>query len=94
MIFAFNDEMAIGCIRALKDMLIRVPEDISVIGVDDIAASSLVSPTLTTVRRPLYELGETAAKTLLDMMNGGPGSKIVLPTALIQRENCIKQWVI
>lgn len=93
-IFAFNDEMAIGCIRALKDMLIRVPEDISVIGMDDIAASSLVSPTLTTVRRPLYELGETAAKTLLDMMNGGPSSKIVLPTALIQRESCIKQWAI
>ena len=93
-IFALNDEMAMGCIRALRDMLIRVPEDISVIGMDDIAASSLFSPSLTTVHRPLYELGEMAAKTLLDMMNGGPSSKIILPTALVQRESCIKHWAI
>lgn len=93
-IFAFNDEMATGCILALKDMLIRVPEDISVIGMDDIETSSLSIPKLTTVHRPLYELGEMAAKILLDMMKGGPSSKTILPTSLIQRESCIKHWAI
>ncbi len=93
-IFAHNDEMAMGCIRALKDMLIRVPEDVSVIGMDDIAASTMFTPSLTTVHRPLYEMGEMAARTLLDMMRGGPSSKFILPTALIQRESCIKQWAV
>lgn len=92
-IFAFNDEMAIGCIRALQDMLLRVPEDISVIGMDDIARSASMTPSLTTVRRPLCELGEIAARTLLGMMRGEESRRIVLPTSLIQRESCIKNWV-
>lgn len=91
-IFAFNDEMAIGCIRALQDMLLRVPEDISVIGMDDIARSAAVTPSLTTVHRPLCELGEIAARTLLGMMRGEESRRIVLSTSLIQRESCIKNW--
>ncbi len=93
-IFAFNDEMAKGCMEALKDMRIRIPEDISVIGMDDILISSFLEPKLTTVRRPLYELGVTAAETLLHMMDGGESKKIVLPTCLIQRDSCIKHWVV
>lgn len=91
-IFAFNDEMATGCIRALQDMLLRVPEDISVIGMDDIPRSAVMSPSLTTVHRPLCELGEIAAKTLIGMMRGEERRKIVLPTFLVQRESCIKNW--
>lgn len=91
-IFAFNDEMATGCIRALQDMLLRVPEDVSVIGMDDIPGSAVMSPSLTTVHRPLCELGEIAAKTLLGMMRGEERRKIVLPTFLVQRESCIKNW--
>lgn len=91
-IFAFNDEMAIGCIRALQDMLLRVPEDVSVIGMDDIDRSALTNPSLTTVHRPLCELGEIAAGTLLGMMRGEASRRIILPTSLIQRESCIKNW--
>ena len=93
-IFAFNDEMAKGCMEALKDMRFRIPEDISVIGMDDITISSFLEPKLTTVHRPLYELGVTAAETLLEMMAGKESRKIVLPTYLVQRESCIKHWVV
>lgn len=93
-VFALNDEMAKGCMEALKDMRIRIPEDISVIGMDDILISSFLEPKLTTVHRPLYELGVTAAETLLQMMDGKESRKIMLPTHLIQRESCIKHWVV
>lgn len=93
-IFAFNDEMAKGCMEALRDMHFRIPEDISVIGMDDIQISSYLEPKLTTVHRPLYELGVTAAETLLQMMDGNKGKKIILPTHLIQRESCIKHWIV
>ena len=93
-IFAFNDEMAKGCMEALKDMRFRIPNDISLIGMDDILISSFLDPKLTTVHRPLYELGVTAAETLLHMMEGGESKKIVLPTYLIQRESCIKNWIV
>ncbi len=89
-IFAFNDEMAKGCIEALKDMWFRIPKDISVIGMDDIQISAFLEPKLTTVHRPLYELGVAAAETLLQMLDGEESKKIVLPTYLVQRESCIK----
>ena len=59
-----------------------------------ILISSFLDPKLTTVHRPLYELGVTAAETLLHMMAGGESKKIVLPTHLIQRESCIKNWIV
>ena len=93
-IFAFNDEMAKGCMDALRDMHIRIPEDISVIGMDDIQISAFLEPKLTTVRRPMYELGVAAAETLLHMLSGGESKQIVLPTRLVQRESCIKHWVV
>lgn len=93
-IFAFNDEMAKGCMEALKDMRFRIPQDISIIGMDDILISSFLEPKLTTVHRPLYELGTTAAETLLSMMEGEKSRKVVLPTHLIQRDSCIKDWIV
>ncbi len=90
-IFAFNDEMAKGCMTAFKDMGIRIPEDVSVIGLDDILISEYLNPKLTTVHRPLYELGVWAAQTLLEMQEGGKSKYIVLPTYLVERESCIKK---
>lgn len=92
-IFALNDEMAKGSMEALKDMHFRIPEDVSVIGMDDIQISSYLTPKLTTVHRPLYELGVAAAETLLQMMDGRESKKIILPTYLVQRESCIKHWI-
>jgi len=65
-LFAYNDISAIGCIRAFQEAGCRVPEDISVVGFDDIAIASFSIPPLTTVRQPLLKMGRMAAETLLD----------------------------
>jgi DNA-binding LacI/PurR family transcriptional regulator len=64
-IFCFNDIAAIGAIRAIVDSGLRCPEDISVIGFDDIASAAYQTPRLTTVRQPLRRMGEIAVQTLL-----------------------------
>jgi LacI family transcriptional regulator len=64
-LFAFNDISAIGAIRALSEAGLRVPEDISVLGFDDVYAAAFHNPALTTIRQPLFEMGKLAAKTLL-----------------------------
>jgi DNA-binding LacI/PurR family transcriptional regulator len=65
-LFAYNDNSAIAAIRAFQDAGLRVPENVSVIGFDDIPLASYSNPTLTTVRQPLQKMGEIAARTLLD----------------------------
>lgn len=69
-LFAFNDVSAIGAIRAFRDAGLRVPEDVSVVGFDDIPNAAFHNPKLTTVRQPLREMGETAGKILLDRLAG------------------------
>lgn len=64
-IFCFNDTAAIGAIRAIEDAGLSCPRDISVIGFDDILVAAYTNPRLTTVRQPLYEMGRTAAETLI-----------------------------
>src|SRR4029077_15709712 len=64
-LFAYNDISAIGSIRAFQDAGLRVPEDISVVGFDDIRIAVHNNPSLTTVRQPLQKMGEIAARTLL-----------------------------
>ncbi|HEV2577005.1 MAG TPA: LacI family DNA-binding transcriptional regulator [Acidobacteriaceae bacterium] len=64
-IVCFNDISAIGCIRALHDGGLRVPEDVSVVGFDDIQSANYHVPSLTTIRQPLQSMGELAATTLL-----------------------------
>jgi|HubBroStandDraft_4_1064222.scaffolds.fasta_scaffold19165_2 DNA-binding LacI/PurR family transcriptional regulator len=65
-LFAFNDISAIGSIRAFLEAGLRVPDDVSVVGFDDIQNSAYISPPLTTVRQPMQRMGEMAARTLLD----------------------------
>jgi LacI family transcriptional regulator len=65
-LFAYNDISAIGSIRAFQDAGLRVPEDISVVGFDDIRIAVHNNPSLTTVRQPLPKMGEIAARTLLN----------------------------
>lgn len=67
---SFNDNAAIGAIRALQDAGLRVPSDVSVIGFDDIRAAALISPSLTTVRQPLREMGWMASEYLLGRVQG------------------------
>ena len=64
-IFAFNDHSAIGAIARLKEHGLRIPQDVSVVGFDDIPSAQTDNPSLTTVRQPLRSMGETAANALL-----------------------------
>jgi LacI family transcriptional regulator len=65
-VFCFNDIAAIGAIRALKDAGLSVPGDVSVVGFDDILSAAYYTPSLTTVRQPLMEMGKRGAEVLLD----------------------------
>lgn len=85
-----NDEMAIGGLATLRDRGLSVPGDIAVTGFDDIASARHVEPTLTTVRQPMRDIGETAVRTLLNRIAepGAPRHTIMLPTSLVVRASC------
>lgn len=79
-VFAHNDLIAIAVVRAARSSGLRVPEDVSVVGVDDIEAGRYVDPPLTTVPFPSRELGRTAAQVVLDALAGSePSASTVLP---------------
>ncbi|WP_341679362.1 LacI family DNA-binding transcriptional regulator [Niveibacterium sp. SC-1] len=88
-ILAANDVSAFGAMTAIREAGLRIPEDISVVGFDDIPASSLVSPALTTVRQPIYQMGRSAVNTLLALMARiEPATQVVsLPTELVIRQS-------
>jgi diguanylate cyclase (GGDEF)-like protein len=88
-VVAANDNMALGFIAALQERGIRVPYDIAVVGFDDIPDAKLSFPSLTTVRQPIYELGQRAVERLLKEIKGVNLSGIeVLPTHLAIRNSC------
>jgi len=87
-IFCTNDEMAMGALKACWERKLRVPEDISVMGFDDIPYASYTHPALTTVRQPLSELGYRAVKYLDMYMKGVIG---VLPTEVIGTELVVRE---
>ncbi len=65
-VFAYNDISAIGAIWAFREAGLRVPQDVSVVGFDDIAGAAFANPGLTTVRQPLLRMGQIAAQTVID----------------------------
>lgn len=86
-LFAYNDISAIGAIRAIRESGLRVPEDVSVVGFDDIREAAYHLPSLTTVRQPLREMGEIAARTLVERIEGKkkyPGEIAVKPELVIR----------
>ena len=92
-IFAFNDQMAIGAIGALQRAGCRVPEDISVVGFDDIPQSAAIFPALTTVAQPIGEMGRIGVRLLLDRIAHGHAvghtscQRVRLSTRLVVRES-------
>jgi LacI family transcriptional regulator len=89
-VFAANDEMAIGAIEAIRSRGLGIPEDVAVVGFDDIQMASYIQPPLTTVRQPMREFGTLAVRQLLRRIQE-PASEIetiVLPTQLILRQSC------
>lgn len=89
-IFAASDGMALGVLRALREEGRRVPEDISVMGFDDLPPAVNATPPLTTVRQPIRRLGVLAVDTLIDIIeNGGtPPRQIMLTTEIVIRQSC------
>ncbi len=86
-IFAGNDEIAFGALEAARELGVSVPEQLSLIGVDDRPMASLVTPALTTVRQPLTQIGETAARMLVQRVEGKP----VAPTVhLLEPELAVR----
>jgi len=89
-VFCFNDIAAIGAIRALKDVSLRVPEDVSVVGFDDIQSAAYSTPSLTTVRQPLLEMGKRGAQILLERIANREApypAEIMMTPELIVRES-------
>jgi LacI family transcriptional regulator len=88
--FCMNDIMAFGCMRAMRDKGIRVPEDVSVIGFDDLPSSSITEPPLTTIKVSTHQIGERALERLSDKINGLTHSspeKILIAGKLIIRDS-------
>jgi LacI family transcriptional regulator len=89
-IFASNDVMAMGVMDAIRNRGLRVPDDVSVVGFDDIPQASVVRPGLTTVNQPLEKMGRVATQMLLDLFRDKDkeDTRIELPTELVIRESC------
>lgn len=85
-VFAANDLSAYGVRLSLYRKGIRVPDDISLVGFDDLPGSSYTTPPLTTIRQPLYDIGRIATQSLLGLINGGAAPRAVPPLELVVRE--------
>ncbi|EIJ78118.1 transcriptional repressor, lacI family protein [Bacillus methanolicus PB1] len=88
-VFAANDEMAIGAMKAIKSKGLRVPDDISVVGFDDIKFASIVEPALTTIAQPMFDIGMKAMELLLKLIHKDPLEKnqYILEDKLIIRDS-------
>jgi DNA-binding LacI/PurR family transcriptional regulator len=91
-LFAYNDISAIGAMRAFQEAGVRVPEDVSVVGFDDIVSATFCIPELTTVRQPLKRMGQIAAQTLLDRIEESEGFTpeiAVEPDLVVRGSTCV-----
>ena len=90
-IFAFNDVSAIGAVRALREAGLRVPEDVSIVGFDDIQSAAFQNPALTTVRQPLRTMGTLAAETILSQIGSPaehpPSRQLTVDPELVVRDS-------
>jgi LacI family transcriptional regulator len=89
-VFVASDAMAIAAMRAIGEAGLRIPEDIAVVGFDDIPPAATTKPPLTTVRQPIQRTGCVAAETLIDLIEHPDHQprRIVLPTELVIRSSC------
>ena len=87
-VFSANDQMAIGAMKALMAAGFRIPDDVAVVGFDDLAVSSIVTPSLTTVHYPIYQMGYGAMRNIVDERMGRTVEKQVqLPAKLVIRQS-------
>ena len=90
--FAENDIMAFGCMRAMTERGIKIPEDVSMLGFDDLSFASISNPPLTTMRVPNGEMGELAVKTIVDRMRSPRDytSVVHLSTTFVERQSVLR----
>jgi LacI family transcriptional regulator len=89
-LFAANNFIAIGVLHALDEMQVRVPEDVAVVGFDDLPPAMVTFPFLTVAAQPAFEMGQRSVAVLLDRLSAGPRQKfqeVVLPTHLVIRRS-------
>src|SRR5215813_13490336 len=90
-IFCFNDEMAMGVLKVARRLGIGVPEELSIVGFDDIRFAELMDPALTTIAQPMVQIGEGTVRLLLRILEGGGDAdtpdSVTLPHKLIVRES-------
>ena len=89
-LFAFNDIAAFGAIRALLVSGLRVPDDVSVIGFDDVLGAPFHIPSLTTIRQPLREMGKAGAESLINRINHPKSpfaQQVIMQPELVVRES-------
>jgi LacI family repressor for deo operon, udp, cdd, tsx, nupC, and nupG len=86
-IFCFNDEMAIGVLETTRRRKLRVPDDLSIVGFDDIRFARCTDPPLTTVAQPMRQIGEGTVRLLLEILRGAeqPPESVTLPHTLVVR---------
>jgi len=88
-VFSGDDDASIGVYRALKEANRIIPDDVAVVGFDDVEFSGYISPPLTTIRAPIEEVGREAVRQMLNLLNGEPPQGLVLKrTELVIRESC------
>ena len=92
-VFVANDNCAVGCMVALQQMGIRIPEDIAFAGFNNDPVSTVVAPNLTTINYPGYEMGQVAARNLINHLNGSSSihttNTIILRSELVIRESSV-----
>ena len=89
-LFAQNDQMAVGAMRALHEAGRKIPDDVAIIGYDDVPAAAYSHPPLTTIRQPMQQVGEVATRLLIELINDPDAERkeVLLKTELIRRQTC------
>ena len=90
-IICLNDRMAIGAMSAMQQMGLHIPDDISVIGYDDIPVAATTQPLLTTINQKPVELGRAAAEIMLKRLNGAKPSNVVISPVIVTRQSLAAQ---
>jgi LacI family transcriptional regulator len=89
-VFVASDMMAYGAMRALREAGLRIPEDVAIVGFDDLSSSENTIPPLTTVRQPIPKMGSLSAEALIDLIKSGSSEKkrLIVGTELVVRQSC------
>ncbi|MGD2206341.1 MAG: LacI family DNA-binding transcriptional regulator [Anaerolineae bacterium] len=89
-VFVASDSMALGAMRALREVQKRVPDEVAIVGFDDMPQAATADPPLTTIRQPIQRAGVLAVEMLIDILKNGaePARRIILPIELVIRASC------